>query len=111
MAAVPGTESAQENDGTSEPTPAVSGKTVEITALKEGTATITATCGDQKASVHITVVPKDDDEVYDLSGDLWVDGFQQESGAFVYTGQKITQDFRVYHKETLLKENGLYADL
>ena len=109
MAAVPGTESAQENDGISEPTPAVSGKTVEITALKEGTATITATCGDQKASVHITVVPKDDDEVYDLSGDLWVDGFQQESGAFVYTGQKITQDFRVYHKETLLKEKTDYT--
>ena len=109
MVAVPGTESAQENDETSEPTSAVSGKTVEITALKEGTATITATCGDQKASVHITVVPKDDDEVYDLSGDLWVDGFLQESDALVYTGQKITQDFRVYHKETLLKEKTDYT--
>lgn len=109
MVAVPGTESAQENDGTSEPTTAVSGKTVEVTALKEGTATITATCGDQKASVHITVVPKDDDEVYDLSGDLWVDGFLQESDALVYTGQKITQDFRVYHKETLLKEKTDYT--
>lgn len=81
----------------------------KITAVGEGTVEITAECGDRKASVHVTVVSRDDNEVYDLSGDLWVDGFQRESDTLVYTGQKITQNFRVYHKETLLKEKTDYT--
>ncbi len=90
---------------------AVTGKTVEITALKEGTAVITAVYGDSKASVLVTILPEDKDnkEVYDLSGELWVNGFEQESDDLVYTGQKITQDFKVYHNETLLKEKTDYT--
>lgn len=97
---IPKPESAQDNSGQTK---------VEITALKEGTASITAECGDQKASVRVTVVPKDDNEVYDLSGDLWVDGFLRESDDLIYTGQKITQNFCIYHKETLLKEKTDYT--
>lgn len=80
-----------------------------ITAIAEGVARITAECGDMTASVKVEVVAADDDEVYDLSGAIWVDGFQKESDDLVYTGQKITQNFRVYHKETLLKEKTDYT--
>lgn len=91
--------------------PAVNGKTVEIVAMKAGTTTVTAVCGNSKASVLVTVLPEDTEnkEVYDLSGDLWVNGFEQESDNLVYTGQKITQDFKVYHNETLLKEKTDYT--
>ncbi|MBO5474316.1 MAG: right-handed parallel beta-helix repeat-containing protein [Lachnospiraceae bacterium] len=82
---------------------------VKITAKAEGTTQITAECGGLTASVRVEVVPRDEDEVYDLSGDLWVDGFRKESDELVYTGQKITQDFRVYHKETLLREKTDYT--
>lgn len=81
----------------------------KITAIAEGVARITAECGDMTAAVRVEVVAKDADEVYDISGDIWVDGFQKESDALVYTGQKITQNFRVYHKETLLKEKTDYT--
>lgn len=90
---------------------AQTGETVEITALKEGTAAISAVCGDSTASVLVTVLPTDtgNKEVYDLSGNLWVNGFEQESDDLVYTGQKVTQDFKVYHNETLLKEKTDYT--
>lgn len=80
-----------------------------ITAKSAGTAIITATCGDTTAAVNVKVVAADEDEVYDHSGDIWIDGFQKESPNLVYTGQKITQDIHVYHKETLLKEKTDYT--
>lgn len=80
-----------------------------ITAVAEGVTQITATCGDLTASVKVVVVEPDDNEVYDISGDIWVDGFLKESDDFVYTGQKITQNIRVYHKETLLTEKTDYT--
>lgn len=80
-----------------------------ITAVSEGTARITASCNDMSASVNVKVVTADENEVYDLSGDIWVDGFRKESADLVYTGQKITQDIRVYHKDTLLKEKTDYT--
>lgn len=48
-------------------------------------------------------------DILDGSGDIRVSGFQKESDAFVYTGQKIIQKFRVYHKETLLNETVDYT--
>lgn len=83
--------------------------TATITAVADGDAQIVAKYGDTLASVKVTVVPKDDSEVYDLSEDIWIAGFQKESEGLVYTGQKITQDLRVYHKETLLKEKTDYT--
>lgn len=80
-----------------------------ITAVAEGVTRITATCGEMSASVRVAVVEPDDNEVYDISGDIWVDGFLKESDDFVYTGQKITQDIRVYHRETLLTEKTDYT--
>lgn len=80
-----------------------------ITALKAGTAKITATCGDMTATVNVNVLAADANEVYDLSGDIWVSGFQKENENLVYTGQKVTQDFQVYYKETLLKEKTDYT--
>lgn len=82
----------------------------EIHAKAEGYARITAQCGDLTAVVRVEVAPTDGkDKVIDLSGDIWVAGFQRESEDFVYSGQKITQDIRVYHKETLLKEKTDYT--
>lgn len=80
-----------------------------IKAIAKGVARITAQCGDMTAAVRVEVVAADADEVWDLSGDIWVDGFQKESDDLVYTGQKITQNFRVYHNETLLKEKTDYT--
>lgn len=80
-----------------------------ITAKAEGIVRITAAYGDITAAAVVTVEPADTDKVLDLSRDIWVAGFKKESKDFVYTGQKITQDIRIYHKETLLKEKTDYT--
>ncbi len=89
----------------------VNGSIANITALSSGTAEITAKYGDDAmATVKVTVVTSSkEDDVYDLSGDIWVAGFQKESDEIVYTGQKITQDIRVYYRETLLQEKTDYT--
>ena len=84
----------------------------KITAIAKGITQIIAKCGnadDISATVKVNVIEADKNEVYDLSGDIWVSGFQKENEALVYTGQKITQSFQVYHKETLLKEKTDYT--
>ena len=83
----------------------------EIRAVAEGYAQITAVCDDKTASVSVDVVQAADtnNKLLDLSGDIWVAGFRKESEDFVYTGQKITQDIRVYYKSTLLKEKTDYT--
>ena len=86
------------------------GKDGVISALAEGYAQITAEYNDMTSYVTVEVTCKEGTEkVLDLSGDIWVAGFQQESENIVYTGQKITQDIRVYHNETLLKEKTDYT--
>lgn len=80
-----------------------------ITAVAKGIAQITAKCGDLTATVKVNVIEADQNEVYDLSGDIWIAGFQKENEALVYTGQKVIQNFQVYHKETLLKEKTDYT--
>ncbi len=70
---------------------------------------VTAECNGMKAAVKVKVVNRTEVEVTDLSGDIWVDGFQKEKKSLVYTGQKITQDFHVYYKDTLLKEKTDYT--
>lgn len=80
-----------------------------IRAVSTGSARITAVCGDLSAVVRVTVLDNEENEVTDLSGDIWVRGFQRESNAFVYMGQKITQNIRVYHSGTLLKEKTDYT--
>lgn len=84
-----------------------------ITAIAEGYAGITASWHGITASVVVDVVRDkenpDNDKLLDLSGDIRVAGFEKESDAFVYNGQKITQNFRVYHKNTLLTEKTDYT--
>lgn len=84
-----------------------------ITAVAEGYTKITASCYGVTASVKVDVVldkdHPDNGKLLDLSGDIRVAGFQQESDDLVYTGQKITQNLRVYHGETLLKEKTDYT--
>ncbi|MBD5508394.1 MAG: hypothetical protein HDR05_10205 [Lachnospiraceae bacterium] len=87
-----------------------------VSAISEGYAKITASCYGVTASVMVDVVlDKDNPEnpdngkLLDLSGDIRVAGFQQVSNDLVYTGQKITQNLRVYHGETLLKEKTDYT--
>ena len=75
----------------------------------EGYARITAQYKGLTATVVVKVVQENTEQILDLSGDIWVVGFQQESEDLVYTGQKITQDIRVYHNETLLKEKTDYT--
>lgn len=82
--------------------------TATVTAVAEGFARITASYRGITASVTVDVVKDkifpDNDKLLDLSGDIRVAGFKRESDELVYNGQKITQDFRVYHKNTLLTE-------
>lgn len=87
--------------------------TATITAKAEGYAKITASCNGITASAVIDVVPDkanpDYDKLLDLSGEIRVAGFEKESDDLVYNGQKITQNFRVYHKNTLLTEKTDYT--
>lgn len=87
--------------------------TATITAKAEGYARITASCRGISISAIVDVVPDknnpDSEKLLDLSGAIRVAGFERESDALVYNGQKITQNFRVYHKNTLLKEKTDYT--
>lgn len=87
--------------------------TATITAYAEGYARITASCRGITVSALVDVVSDknnpDSDKLLDLSGDIRVAGFVKESDDLVYNGQKITQNFRVYHKNTLLKEKTDYT--
>lgn len=81
----------------------------EIRAKAEGLAQITAEYDGLTATARVEVTQANTDKIIDLSGDIWVAGFKRECDDFVYSGQKITQDIRVYHNETLLKENTDYT--
>lgn len=87
--------------------------TVTITAIAEGYARITVSCRSVTASITVDVVLDKanlgNDKLLDLSGDIRVAGFEKESDSLVYSGQKITQNLRVYHKNTLLKEKTDYT--
>lgn len=87
--------------------------TATITAKAEGYARITASCRGISVSAVVDIVPDkdnpDSEKLLDLSGDIRVAGFQKESAELVYNGQKIMQNFRVYHKNTLLKEKTDYT--
>ncbi|MDE6406022.1 MAG: Ig-like domain-containing protein, partial [Lachnospiraceae bacterium] len=84
-----------------------------VTAAGEGFVTITASCHGITAFAVIDVVldktNPDNDKLLDLSGDIRVAGFEKESDKLVYSGQKITQNLRVYHKDTLLTEKTDYT--
>lgn len=82
----------------------------EIKARAEGITHVIAECEGLTAVAKVEVAPADaNDKLLDLSGDIWVAGFKRESEDFVYTGQKITQDIRVYYKDTLLTEKTDYT--
>ena len=91
-----------------------------ITALAEGRAQITAECGGKSANIVIDVVktdaeknndtPKDEDgNIIAISDEIWIAGFERESDTLIYTGNKITQNLRIYHKGTILKEKTDYV--
>ncbi|MBD5503838.1 MAG: hypothetical protein HDR09_08880 [Lachnospiraceae bacterium] len=89
---------------------AVVNETGEIKARAEGITYVIAECDGLTAVAKVEVAPVDaNDKLLDLSGDIWVAGFKRESEDFVYTGQKITQDIRVYYKDTLLTEKTDYT--
>lgn len=87
--------------------------TATITAAAEGYAKITVSCRGITACAIVDVVLDKDNPDYekllDLSGDIRVAGFEKEREDLVYNGQKITQNLRVYHKNTLLKEKTDYT--
>ncbi|MCM1088162.1 MAG: Ig-like domain-containing protein [Muribaculaceae bacterium] len=83
--------------------------TAVVTAHAEGKAQIIAECGDVSDTVTVEVVRENTDKMLDLSGEIWIAGFERESDAFVYTGQKITQDIRVYYNDILLTEKTDYT--
>lgn len=96
------------------------GEDGSITALAEGTAVITAACGGKTAGIRIDVAETDavkngdrptneKGELVEISDEIWVAGFEREGDALTYTGGKITQDLRIYHKGTLLKEKTDYV--
>ncbi|MCH5250864.1 MAG: right-handed parallel beta-helix repeat-containing protein [Lachnospiraceae bacterium] len=112
-------DDAQGEEGTVDPSKIIWGSsnkniaTVDkglVLAKAEGYTQISAKYNGLTSFVKVEVASNGGTEkVLDLSGDIWVAGFQQESEDFVYTGQKITQDIRVYHNETLLKEKTDYT--
>lgn len=86
---------------------------VTVTAIAEGYAKIIASCHGITAFATVDVVTDktnpDSDKLLDLSNEIRVAGFVKESDDLVYNGQKITQDLRVYHNNTLLKEKTDYT--
>lgn len=84
--------------------------TATIKAVAEGYAKITASCGGKTASVMVDVVSDDSaNKLLDLSNEIRVAGFEKENPSLIYTGQKITQNLRVYYKEKLLTEKTDYT--
>lgn len=55
------------------------------------------------------IVGEDKQEEKEVSDEVWIAGFQRESGEMVYTGNQVKQDLRIYHKGTLLKEKTDYT--
>ena len=91
-----------------------------ITALSEGQTEITAECGGKTARVMITVIktdaeknndrPKDEEgNIIAITDEIWLAGFEKESDELVYTGGKVTQNLRIYHKGTILREKTDYV--
>lgn len=72
-----------------------------ITAPAEGSAEIIAECDGKSAGIEENILA--------ISDEVWVAGFERESEALTYTGDKITQNLRIYHKGTLLKEKEDYV--
>lgn len=87
------------------PTTAEGTRTAWIRACGIGSALITAECNGATAVIKVDVV----EEFYDRSDNMRIDGFKRESDDFVYTGEKITQNIRVYHQNTLLTEKTDYT--
>ncbi|MDE6662621.1 MAG: right-handed parallel beta-helix repeat-containing protein, partial [Lachnospiraceae bacterium] len=87
------------------PTTAEGTRTAWIRARGIGSAQITAECNGVTAVIKVDVV----EEFYDRSDNMRIDGFKRESDDFVYTGEKITQNIRVYHQNTLLTEKTDYT--
>lgn len=79
--------------------------TAQIRANGTGSAQITAECNGITAVIKVDVVAI----LSDRSDDMKIDGFKRESDDFVYTGEKITQNIRVYHNDTLLTEKTDYT--
>lgn len=91
-----------------------------ITALDEGTAMITVSCEDKMAQIQVIVEKSDAERNHDeptdqegnvipISDDVWIAGFERESDSLIYTGDKVVQDLRIYHKDTQLKEKTDYT--
>ena len=95
--------------------------TVKIKALSEGRAEITAECDGKKAVVTVEVVltdadknedrptDRDGESIEEISNEIWVAGFERESDDLTYTGAKLIQNLRVYHKGALLTEKTDYT--
>lgn len=91
-----------------------------VQAVGEGTALIFAESGEKRASAEITVVLSDAEQNQDqpvdeegnllaITDEIWIAGFERESDALTYTGGRITQNIRVYHKGKLLEEKKDYV--
>lgn len=91
-----------------------------VIAMREGNTVITAECDGKTVDIHIDVVStdaeKNNDKPVDAEGnmieiadEIWIAGFEKESETLVYTGGKIKQNLRIYHKGTLLKEKTDYT--
>lgn len=91
-----------------------------VQAVGEGTALIFAESGEKRASAEITVVLSDAEQNQDqpvdeegnllsITDEIWIAGFERESDALTYTGGRITQNIRVYHKGKILEEKKDYV--
>ncbi|MBD5444495.1 MAG: hypothetical protein HDR29_02975, partial [Lachnospiraceae bacterium] len=78
-----------------DPTTAEGTRTAWIRARGIGSAQITAECNGITSVIKVDVV----ETFSDRSDDMRIDGFKRESDDFVYTGEKITQNIRVYRRD------------
>lgn len=100
----PETETAEELDTTEEPET----ETVEETEAIEETETETQEPEEilsPEEQAELIALREEKTGIYLLSQDseeIWIEGFEKESDELVYTGEKITQDIKVYDNGTLL---------
>lgn len=83
-------------------------KTSEETENSDGLMSLKAEGSETDAEKNHDRPTDENGNTIEISDEVWIAGFEKESDALTYTGNKITQDIRIYHKDTLLKENTDY---
>lgn len=89
---------------------AVTPKTVSEPNLPQDILPISEIGTEQTDAEKNNDYPTDEEgNILAVSDEIWIAGFERESENLCYTGDKVTQNLRVYHEGTLLKEGRDYT--